>query len=113
MKVIEGRPGYFWFKCPGCGHKHQYATQGSDYVKNNPGRGWEFNGDVNNPTFTPSLLNTWAWGPERIAHRCHLFVRNGNVEFCSDCSHDKAGQTIALPELDEKAWEWAVKERNE
>ncbi|MCZ4340562.1 hypothetical protein O4H52_03015 [Sphingomonadaceae bacterium G21617-S1] len=28
---------------------------------------------------------------------CHSFVRNGQIEFLSDCTHALAGQTVPLP----------------
>lgn len=80
---------------------------------NNNGAGWSFNGDVNNPTFDPSLLITWNQGvrkknaPEnsyedkdydQIPHRCHSYIRNGKIEFLSDCTHELAGKTIELPD---------------
>ncbi|MCA1934131.1 MAG: hypothetical protein LDL37_01690, partial [Asticcacaulis sp.] len=73
-------------------------------------------GDLVRPTFTPSILYTcghhcahydgggcWCtWEdrdefPDLNCVRCHSFVTDGRIEFLSDCSHDKAGQTINLP----------------
>lgn len=57
---------------------------------------WSFNGDVNNPTFSPSLL-VFKDLPEQ---RCHSFVTDGKIQFLSDCFHDLAGQTVELPEYE-------------
>lgn len=98
------------FYCPGCGHDHMYYTKEPGYPQ------WSFFGDVNKPTFTPSLLNRWGkeadpnWKePEDLAPdkpgswsgRCHLFVTNGQIQFCGDCSHHLNGQTVEMPEIKE------------
>ena len=95
----------YWFYCPGCKHRHSIPINGP--------KAWQFNGDVNNPTFAPSLLNTWGkeadpnWKePEGAganngwSGRCHLFLKNGVIEFLTDCTHDFAGKSYPLPEMD-------------
>lgn len=79
------------FDCPGCGTTHMFSTN----LKFSP-IAWDFNGDINNPTFSPSLL---VWGSEPSL-RCHSFVRNGKIEFLGDCFHKLKGQTIDLPEIE-------------
>jgi hypothetical protein len=84
----QGEIAAYAFYCPGCRHYHVY------YVKEQyPGCPvWAFNGDMQRPTFTPSLLNTL---PAK-GDRCHLFVKEGRIEFLGDCSHDLAGQTVEM-----------------
>ena len=60
---------------------------------------WGFNGDLDHPTFTPSVLNISNWGPERRELRCHSFVTGGRIEFLGDFPHTLAGQTVDLPEI--------------
>lgn len=79
------------FECPGCKSDHMISTN----LKFSP-IAWEFNGDVNSPTFSPSLL---VWGSEPTL-RCHSFVKNGKIEFLSDCFHGLKGQTVDLPEIE-------------
>lgn len=89
------------FKCPGCGYRHVY------YLENKDGKVWQWNQDLNNPSFTPSLLNltgsfaepTFKDPPELPPTRCHLFVTNGKIIYCGDCTHDLNGKTIDLPEI--------------
>lgn len=69
------------FHCPGCGFGHIFTTD------------WTFNGDMEKPTFSPSLLN---YNPRDKSYRCHLFVRDGRIEFCGDCSHSLAGKTVEM-----------------
>jgi hypothetical protein len=97
------------FFCPGCGEHHAPIE----------GR-WGFNGDVERPTFTPSILvrsghysdgNTtecWCNFTERTGLTsdfkctvCHSFVTDGKIQFLSDCTHSLAGQTVELPEIDD------------
>lgn len=56
---------------------------------------WNWNGDTEKPTFTPSLLTT------DHNYRCHSFITDGKVRFLSDCSHEFAGQTVDLLDVDE------------
>jgi len=64
---------------------------------------WTFSGDLERPTFSPSMLATavyGAHGPGRREHRCHSFVRDGKIQYLSDCTHAMAGQTVDLPDFD-------------
>jgi hypothetical protein len=56
--------------------------------------GWTWNGSLDKPTFTPSLLCNQD-SPES---RCHSFVTDGKIQFLSDCHHELAGQTVELPD---------------
>ena len=53
---------------------------------------WTYNGDIDKPTFTPSLLVTHPNGELR----CHSFVTDGKIKYLPDCSHAMAGQTVEL-----------------
>lgn len=85
------------FDCPGCGDPHVIPVKPTD-------RGWDFDGNEAAPTFSPSILVH----PHGVLHddgsvgqtpRCHSFVRGGRIEFCSDSTHELAGQTVDLPEV--------------
>jgi hypothetical protein len=56
---------------------------------------WEFNGDVERPTLSPSLLRT---APHKSLV-CHSFVRDGRIEYLGDSTHALRGQTVELPEV--------------
>ena len=97
-KVIDEGDGRYRFYCPGCGHDHVYYTQQNSNHPTDPV--WTFNGNLENPTFSPSLLNRWGkeadpdWqepedpGPDGgWSGRCHLFVTNGEIDYCEDCTH--------------------------
>jgi hypothetical protein len=78
------------FQCPGCMHAHIFYVTGSV--------AWAFNGDMESPTFTPSLLNTCDHHPDPRQRRCHLNLTAGKLVFHGDCSHGSAGKTVELPE---------------
>lgn len=80
--------------CPGCNSEHIIVFDG-------PRKVHDWNGDTENPTLSPSVILTWTGkiadgSPRRC---CHSFVRDGRVEFLSDCTHSLAGQTVDLPSL--------------
>lgn len=56
---------------------------------------WTWNGDMEKPTFSPSLLCN-----KGLPDQCHLFVRDGRIEYLSDCHHELRGQTVDLGEID-------------
>lgn len=80
---------YAIFWCPGCDGYHQIQTKGE--------KAWEFNGDYENPTFSPSYVTWLDSGPH--AFRCHSYIREGNIQFLNDCTHALKGQTVPLPDV--------------
>lgn len=106
-KIKDYGEGRFGFHCPGCGHEHIYYVKSPHWYKDS--QGWTFNGDFDKPTFNPSLLNTWGtfadpnWRPPEDAKghsgRCHLFVTNGQIQYCGDCTHELNGQTVEMKDI--------------
>lgn len=94
LRTLEGGLLAFW--CPGCDKAH--------HVNN----GWQFNGNGDAPTFTPSILVWRDANPNaiegfeeyRLPYRCHSFVTDGKIQFLSDCTHSLANQTVELPDFD-------------
>lgn len=67
---------------------------------------WEFNGDLERPTFTPSLLCKSTRGEDHTPYVCHSFIgregaQPGQIRFLTDCTHALAGKTVDLPEFGE------------
>jgi Family of unknown function (DUF6527) len=123
----------YGFYCPGCDHGHVFYTapvdrsvarKASAFVpapgaqappKPSEPSTWEFNGDLDKPTFKPSLLNTCVTEssrstmteglsephPDPKQRRCHLVLTDGVIHYCGDCTHDLKGQSIPL----EHHWE--------
>lgn len=101
MKVRYLTPTQLTFECPGCDSLHVVNIQP-------PGPVWSFNGDSDKPTLSPSIRVTWPanpnateefkeWRTERV---CHSFVKDGMIQFLSDCYHPLAGKTVELPEIE-------------
>lgn len=110
----KGYPYGVRIDCPGCGDDHVLVTV--------PGHGaqWSWNGSLDIPTFSPSLMVTsghYAEGRETpnpdgcycttdkdfppgwACYRCHSFIRDGRIQFLGDCTHALAGQTVDLPDI--------------
>jgi hypothetical protein len=105
IRRAEG--GIFTFFCPACECAHGVTN------------GWSFNFDFKKPTFTPSILvRGYTISPEGRAMIdrgepvppgmdeypgtptvCHSFVRDGNIEFLTDCTHKLAGKTVPLEDF--------------
>lgn len=67
--------------CPGCEDVHAWRTPL-----------WEWNGDHEKPTVSPSLLVTG--GSRGLV--CHSFIRDGQWQFLADSTHALAGQTVPM-----------------
>lgn len=55
---------------------------------------WTWNGDTEKPTLRPSVLT------ENNSGRCHSWINDGVVQFLQDCSHELAGQSIPLLDVE-------------
>lgn len=106
-KARRTNDGHVVFWCPGCNCAH------------GPNSSWNFNGDLERPTFRPSILvssghyspgrsNGSCWCTYNAEHPdepapfkctvCHSFVTDGKIQFLSDSTHALAGQIVDLPE---------------
>lgn len=89
-ELATDRTLMFW--CPGCDEAHGVSIDK-----------WAWNGSLEAPTISPSIVigrKTWLKGFEEQLVKCHSYVRDGRIEFLSDCTHALAGTTVDLP-----AWE--------
>ena len=70
---------------------------------------WEWNGDLNNPTVSPSIRISYPANPNaleefkewRLERCCHMFVKDGKIQFLNDCTHLLAGLTVDIPDWEE------------
>lgn len=91
-----GPPHLVSWHCPGCNEPHYVPTTGP--------KAWGFNGSMERPTLTPSVLvypgHRLNEAGERVATpRCHVFIRDGQIQFLGDCEHALANQTVDVPEV--------------
>lgn len=89
--------------CPACEEMHAFALDG----KNSRGAQWRWDGNVEFPTFTPSMniitnpKNDKDHQPHLPTDVCHYFLRGGIIEYLGDCTHAMKGQKVPLPPLPE------------
>lgn len=113
--IYEPRKGQLAYWCPGCQFLHILLVR----TNSNKRPSWEFNGDYNHPTFSPSVLvkighycpdqpqppncetcnEQHARKEKSLCALCHSYVRNGLIEFLSDCTHILNGQTVPMVQL--------------
>lgn len=118
LRDTEDNGLMFW--CPGCDMAHR--------IQHGSGSGsrWGWNGDVDKPTFTPSVLVRGSEmtekgradyeacraagfpkpAPESFENKpsvCHSFVKDGRIQFLGDCTHALAGWTVELPAWDDES----------
>lgn len=115
--ISNWEPGLadYQFYCPGCECYHGI------WVKSYNGQNaiWEFNGDINKPTFKPSLKVTWVKLPDNPEKDnngnyilgedgrikgvkdmiCHTFITDGNIQYLGDCTHELSGETIEMEDI--------------
>ena len=82
----------YMYECPGCKFSHVVYTE----ERNSLGAKWSFDGNIENPTFSPSIKCTYNYGPKYKEAVCHHFIRNGKIEFLNDCTHELAGKTVDM-----------------
>lgn len=79
----------YLFICPGCNCEHAFDER------------WQFNQDFEKPTISPSFLQRGFLGfknEKKFYGTCHSFIKDGEIQFLSDCSHDLKNQTVDLIE---------------
>lgn len=87
--TLDGRNEQLYgFRCPGCGDVHIIPTAGA--------RAWQYNGNMDAPTFRPSILARYYNG-EKVHAICHSFVTDGKIQFLGDCTHHLKNQIVDLP----------------
>lgn len=91
--------------CPACKEMHPLPDS------------WQFDGNVDSPTFTPSFKHegmktvrdekgrwTGEWvmiDGKPVPEVCHYILTRGILNFCGDCTHSMAGQSVPMAELPE------------
>ncbi|MES2463346.1 MAG: ammonia monooxygenase [Armatimonadota bacterium] len=94
--------GRFYLYCPGCYEAAKTKFPDNEgYWMNSAlhcfsDQVHQFDGNMEAPTLSPSLLLTrpGAEGVDRFC--CHSFVKGGKIQFLGDCTHPLANQTVDL-----------------
>lgn len=91
--------------CPGCEQMHVFTLDG----KNASGAQWTWDGNIEAPTFSPSMHIKVGPRPTVPEGRpdagqvdvCHYFLRAGVLEYLGDSTHALKAQRVPLPDLPE------------
>ena len=104
-RVVDCTIVGYWVWCPGCKHAHSFPTSEKWYDDSKLYEGkrkpvWSFSGDLDCPSFTPSL-RVFITDPNTKQERtlCHSVITNGQIAFYNDCEHDLKNQTVELPSI--------------
>lgn len=86
--------------CPGCegaglNGLHRVVVEAGPAHDGGPL--WTWDGNLDAPTVSPSLLCTSTWPGGEM--RCHSFIEAGQWRYLGDCTHALAGQLVPLPDL--------------
>lgn len=90
LEMADGGKALFFY-CPGCKYHHHLQIERGSTNPNGPI--WKWNGDMEKPTFSPSLMVN-----ARTDQQCHLALRDGKISYFNDCMHELAGRTVELEE---------------
>lgn len=103
--TLRRATGGYLHWCPGCEEMHSLPDS------------WTFDGNLENPTFTPSfrhsgilkILDAGKWTGDwvrdingnTVPFVCHYILTAGILNFCSDSTHALKGASVPLPKLPE------------
>lgn len=93
-KLAQGMPCYPLVFCPGCNEIHVFDQR------------WTWDGNTNEPTFSPSMLSRSPDHVDITKQVCHSFLKKGVWQFLSDCTHELAGQNVPMINLPD----WIINE---
>ena len=82
--ITKLKSGEYMFYCVGC-KCHHFVTDK-----------WIIK--LDEATITPSVLTHRANKPSE--RRCHSFITKGKIQYLQDCSHELAGKTVDMVEVE-------------
>ena len=96
-KITDLQGEAYVFRCPGCRMSHIIPVNYTPHyaLKNRrPKPTWEFNHDMENPTFKPAFMVEWV-GAEP-PQRCHAIIRDGWIIYLIDSTHALSGSRVKM-----------------
>jgi hypothetical protein len=88
VKILKTSDETYIFDCPGCGMSHGFNKT------------WQFDGNFESPTVSPSLLTRIPNHKGKPDYKCHLFIKDGKLDFLNDCDHELAGQRVDMEDME-------------
>lgn len=85
----------YWY-CPSCDMLHP-----ANLVKKDPtDHVWKWDGNKEQPTFSPSFLTSMGKrSSDGVQRVCHVFVRQGTIQYLSDSNVSFSSVTVQLPDI--------------
>lgn len=121
-KLKLSRPGVYMHWCQACKSGHFFYTNNANEGKPN----WNFDGNVEMPSFTPSMhifYNEPTVDDDEIDRlmklretdksievpsvrvtTCHYYLTAGRITYMNDCQHSFKGQTVDLLDYPENKY---------
>lgn len=80
--------------CTACQECHTF------YIQDQGPEKWSFNGNVDRPTFSPSM-KLYRIGKKKDEERtlCHYILTDGVMNYCNDSPHAFAGKSVPLEDI--------------
>ena len=83
------------FYCEGCEMSHSIIYEGTS------GPIWKWNNSLDKPTIKPSIKAQWVKTNPKTHLKvrdmiCHSYVKEGMLEYLTDCTHKLAGKTVPM-----------------
>lgn len=92
-----------WIWCPGCeawgSGLHALPVEGTETPQ------WEWDGNLELPTLSPSILTKMHHRDPPEERVCHSFLKAGVWEFLGDCTHELVNQKVPVVPLPD----WCVR----
>lgn len=90
MRKVDKYRGMYYFYCPGCKCTHRIAVDENDCGFPI----WQWNGNAEKPTVSPSIKVEYHGADKDTI--CHSFIRDGKIQYLSDCTHELTGKTVDM-----------------
>lgn len=88
LRSTYGQIEYLTFYCPACKQWHSVNST------------WSWNLSLCSTTINPSIkVTSFNEQGETI---CHLYVRDGRIEYLNDCTHELKDQTVKMVDVCEQ-----------
>jgi hypothetical protein len=84
--MLDGPTGShrYFFMCPGCGYAHCFTADSRTY---------------NNDAYRPTISDPIIIPGDLALFHCHSQIKDGEITFHKECTHELAGFTYNLPDI--------------
>jgi hypothetical protein len=94
MSIISKTEFGFLFWCTACGNCHGvWIHKPNEMTKAQ----WTWNGSMDKPSFSPSFVIKEIRNNKPYV--CHIVVKDGEIHYLDDCTHELKGKVVPLSEF--------------